>query len=68
MAFGIYGMVSAVLRWDAFAGMSRIQGAVQLLGHTGARILYFLLGLACFAAGMGLLTGWIPEAMWRTQG
>lgn len=61
IGFGIYGMVAAAFRWNSFLEWSQMNGAVQMLGKTGARVLFFLLGFVAFTAGIGLLTGWIPE-------
>ena len=51
---GIFSMTAAAADWDWFLNHRKARVFVFLLGRTGARVLYFLLG--AFLLGLGVAT------------
>jgi small neutral amino acid transporter SnatA (MarC family) len=51
IAAGLFSLVCAVMNWDWFMNHRKAKFMVNLIGRTGARIFYGLLGV--FICGMG---------------
>jgi hypothetical protein len=60
---GILLMVLAVLDWDYLMNHPKARPVTALVGRTGARVFYALIGLVIVAAGIAIATGLIgpPE-------
>ncbi len=49
---GLFSLVSSIKNWDFFFTHSRARFLVRILGRTGARIFYGILGSALCAGGI----------------
>jgi hypothetical protein len=54
---GLFSTAGAVYNWDWFMNARKARGIVRILGRTGARGLYGLLGAALMMLGILSLTG-----------
>jgi len=52
VAGGAFSVLGGVLNWNWFFAMSPATTVVRLIGRTGARIFYVLLGLFVIAGGI----------------
>ena len=60
MAVGAFTILGAAANWEWFMNGRRAQFFLWLFGRDGARVVYFLLGLAFAAYGLAILTGLAP--------
>ena len=49
---GLFAIAGAVFNWDWFIGSRKARALVSLLGRSGARIFYCILGLAISILGL----------------
>jgi small neutral amino acid transporter SnatA (MarC family) len=56
---GLFSFAGAVSNWEWFMTNSRAAVFVRLLGRTGARIFYGLLGVFLAALGLAGAFGWL---------
>lgn len=54
---GLFSIAGAVFDWDWFMNNRRARIIVDSLGRTGARVFYFVLGVAIVVVGILLSTG-----------
>ena len=54
---GLLAMLAGILNWDWFIAQRRSAFLVTLLGRTGARLFFILLGVALTSVGLLLITG-----------
>jgi small neutral amino acid transporter SnatA (MarC family) len=52
---GLFCIVSAIMNWDWFFNNRRAYIFVKVLGRTGARVFYGLLGAFLFVMGFNLM-------------
>jgi hypothetical protein len=62
VAGGLFSVCGAVFDWDFFFNNYRARPIVAMLGRTGARVFYALLGAAIMILGILLATGTIQNA------
>ena len=60
IACGLFSLVCAVMNWDWFMNHRKAKFMISLLGKTGARIFYSILGLFICSAGVVLAVKGIP--------
>ena len=60
IACGLFSLVCAVMNWDWFMNHRKAKFMISLLGRTGARIFYSVLGLFICGAGVVLAVKGIP--------
>ncbi|MGN1416446.1 MAG: Imm17 family immunity protein [Oscillospiraceae bacterium] len=53
---GLFSIAGAVFDWDFFFSNSKARVFVRLLGRTGARIFYGILGIAIIIMGIMVVT------------
>ena len=56
---GAFSVAGAIADWDWFMESRKARFFVKVLGRTGARIFYGLLGLALIALGLAGLLGYV---------
>ncbi|MEQ8221569.1 MAG: immunity 17 family protein [Candidatus Eremiobacterota bacterium] len=49
---GLFSLISSIKNWEFFFSHTRARFLVRILGRTGARIFYGLLGSALFLGGL----------------
>jgi hypothetical protein len=59
MVVGLFALVAAILDWAWFMNHRKAQALVSILGHTGARIFYGILGAVLAGVGSASLLGLI---------
>ena len=57
IAAGLLTMFSGIMNWDWFINRRRSTFLVALLGRTGARLFFILLGMIVTSIGLLLATG-----------
>ncbi len=57
---GLFSLAGAILDWEWFMTNYKAAVIVRILGCSGARLLYALLGLVLIALGLGGALGLIP--------
>ena len=53
---GLFSIAGAVFNWDFFFSNSKARVFVRLLGRTGARIFYGILGIAIIIIGIKVVS------------
>lgn len=56
-ACGVFAICASVFDWDFFMNHRKAQFFVNTIGRTGARIFYFILGVALLALGILMAAG-----------
>ena len=49
---GIFSICGAIFNWDFFLENYKARPVVKLIGRTGARVFYVLIGLFCIFCGI----------------
>jgi len=62
IASGIFCLASAIANWNWFMEHRKARVVVKILGRTGARVLYSIVGLFLFGFGILMATGFLPGA------
>ncbi len=57
IAIGLFALCASVLDWDFFLNARKARAFVALLGRTGARVFYGLLGTTLVVLGYLMATG-----------
>jgi hypothetical protein len=57
IAVGLFSMAGAAFDWDWYMNNHRARVFVRLVGRTGARIFYILLGLVFASFGTAIMFG-----------
>lgn len=56
MAIGLFSIIGALANWDYLIHHIKTKLLLKLIGRTGARIFYVVLGLALFLIGLLSIT------------
>ena len=62
VAFGIFSICGAAFDWDWFINSRKARFFVAILGRTGARIFYGILGLVIIVIGVLVTLGILKDA------
>ncbi len=57
LAVGLFSVFGAALNWSLFVNHRKARGLATLIGQTGMRIFYVLLGVALVVLGVLFMTG-----------
>ena len=60
IACGLFSLVCAVMNWDWFMNDRKARFMIKLIGRTGARIFYGVLGLFICCVGIVLAVKGVP--------
>jgi hypothetical protein len=60
VAVGLFAIAGAALQWSWFLGHRKAQAMTKLLGRTGTRVFYCVLGLALIVFGVLMAAKVIP--------
>ncbi|QDU95303.1 hypothetical protein Pla8534_31180 [Lignipirellula cremea] len=62
MAVGVFSMCGAYFDWDWFMDSRTARFFSGMLGRTGARVVYLLLGLLVIAIGAAVALGYVKDS------
>jgi small neutral amino acid transporter SnatA (MarC family) len=56
---GVFVLIVSIMNWDWYFNSTKAQRLIRLIGRTGSRIFYSIIGLLLVIIGIGLITGFL---------